>query len=81
MNRYISHFYIDEKLDNYIFNMLTISYITGVPIEILFFYLKDNRLPFPFGSKENRKILGAIYDFDTNKNIEPIIEYIKRYHF
>lgn len=81
MKRYISNFGIDEKLDTYIFNLFTISYITCVPTEILFFYLRDNRLPFSFDSKENRKILDAMYDFDTNKDIEPIIEHIKRYHF
>jgi hypothetical protein len=81
MHRYISQFGIDEKLDTYIFNIFTVSYITGVPTEILFFYLRNNRLPFLFDSKENRNILDSMSNFDNNKDIEPIIEHIKRYHF
>lgn len=58
---------IDEKLDDYMFNILTIGYIYNISLSHVLSYLRDYDIPFKFNTKENKDILNTMF-FVSDKN-------------
>lgn len=70
---------IDEKMDDYMLNILTMSYIERIPQEYILYYLKINNLPFILNNKTNRETTrNMIYLSEENKdNIELYVDHAK----
>ena len=70
---------IDEKLDDYMFNILTIGYTYNIALSYVLSYLREHNIPFRFNNKENREILNNMfYISDENKeNLNLFINNVK----
>ena len=72
---------IDEKLDDYMFNILTIGYIYNISLSHVLSYLRDYDIPFRFNTKENKDILNNMFFVsDKNKdNLDLFIDNVKTF--
>lgn len=70
---------IDTKLDNFIFNILTISYYDNITYDFVRSYLLNNgRLPHIFNTPENRKIIKEMLLLDNNYSGKLLIDNRKK---
>ncbi len=76
---YLRSLPVDTSLDNYMLNILTISYLNNIVESHCIEYLKKYGLPFILNNKENKEILEAMIKLDNKENIKPFIEKVKRY--
>lgn len=55
-NKYIEKFGLDKNIDNYMLNVITITYLKRIMELYCVEYIKDHHLPFIIDNKENREI-------------------------
>lgn len=77
---YLKVFDSDKYLDNYLFNLLTISYLKKFILSSTPDYIRFYPLPFSINTKENRQIVKKMIKLDQKEAIEPFMEHTKRYH-
>lgn len=70
---------IDEKIDDFMFNILTIGYTYNIVLPCVLPYLRDYDIPFRFNNKENREIVNnMLFISDKNKdNLDLFINHVK----
>ena len=76
--RYLQNHNSMQYMDEYIFNLLTISYIQKIAYPYVLSYLRRNGLKGILNSKENQQILEQMYKSTDNYNGDLFLNHLKK---